>query len=192
VPGLAQVAERLGGTLPLREPSAGPQAAVAVVLREAAGGLEVLLIRRAEHPRDPWSGHVSLPGGRREPSDAGLLATAVRETLEEVGLDLAAAAPLGALETMRPRLAIFRRLTIAPFVFALPGAFEPRLSSEVVRTFWLPLGPVRRGELDGGIVWRAAGVPLHLPAWKFDGETVWGLTHRILKDLLERLGPAVT
>ncbi|MGB5283894.1 MAG: NUDIX domain-containing protein, partial [Polyangiales bacterium] len=63
-------------------------AAVAMLLREGASGPEVFFIRRAEHPRDPWSGHMAFPGGRRDAGDATLLDTAMRETREEVGVDL--------------------------------------------------------------------------------------------------------
>ena len=65
------------------------QAAVSLVLRTAAE-LEVLLIKRAESERDPWSGHMALPGGRREPGDPDLAGTAIRETAEETGVELEA------------------------------------------------------------------------------------------------------
>lgn len=57
-----------------------------VVLGEDAVG-EILFIKRSVNPRDRWSGHVALPGGRQEESEP-LKRTASRETLEEVGLDL--------------------------------------------------------------------------------------------------------
>ena len=56
----------------------GARAAVAAILRPSASGLEMLFIRRAEHERDPWSGQVGFPGGRWEPADEDLRATAVR------------------------------------------------------------------------------------------------------------------
>ena len=64
-------------------------AAIAVTLRMGEREPELLLIKRSEHEGDPWSGHVACPGGRREPGDADLAATAMRETLEETGIDLA-------------------------------------------------------------------------------------------------------
>ena len=64
-------------------------AAVALVLRQAPA-LELLLIKRSSSEDDPWSGQMALPGGRRDPADAGLQHTAIRETHEEVGLDLRA------------------------------------------------------------------------------------------------------
>ncbi len=85
-----ELARVLGGREPLRVGIDAPRAAVALVLRDAGpGGIELLFIRRAEHEKDPWSGHMGFPGGRAEPGDAGLEGTAVRETLEETGLDLA-------------------------------------------------------------------------------------------------------
>ena len=66
--------------------AAPARAAVAMVLRPAAGGAsEVLLIERAEKPGDPWSGHMAFPGGRLDPSDPDPRFTAERETFEEVG-----------------------------------------------------------------------------------------------------------
>ena len=82
---------------------ARPRAAVAVVLRDAAAGPEVLLIERARHPEDPWSGHMAFPGGRVDPGDSDTRAAAERETLEEVGLSLAGAEPLGRLDDLEGR-----------------------------------------------------------------------------------------
>src|SRR4051812_2679723 len=64
------------------------QAAVALVLRHHAGFAELLMIKRAANPNDFWSGHLALPGGRRQTEDADLRMTAIRETREEVGVDL--------------------------------------------------------------------------------------------------------
>lgn len=72
-----------------RDASPGRRAAIAAVFRTHQGREQVLFIRRAVNPRDPWSGNVALPGGRQDAADGGDdEATAIRETLEETGLDL--------------------------------------------------------------------------------------------------------
>src|SRR6266511_1878023 len=62
-----------------------PQAAVSLILSEARGSAQALIIKRAERPGDHWSGHLALPGGRAQDEDADLIATAARETYGEVG-----------------------------------------------------------------------------------------------------------
>src|SRR3989442_10873051 len=83
------------------------------------GGLEALFIRRAQRADDPWSGQVALPGGRRDAGDADLFATAVRETREETGIDLAGAERLGRLDDLYPRTPTLPPVVVRPFVFAL-------------------------------------------------------------------------
>ncbi|ABW01690.1 NUDIX hydrolase [Caldivirga maquilingensis] len=62
-------------------------AAVAVILKECPDAM-VLVGKRVMNPRDPWSGDAALPGGHYETSDGDLLNTAIRETMEETGIDL--------------------------------------------------------------------------------------------------------
>src|SRR2546421_732987 len=77
-------------------------AAVSLVLVEGPRGVDLLLIRRAERPDDPWSGQIALPGGRQDPDDVDLLATAARETREETGVELASAERLAVLDDLAP------------------------------------------------------------------------------------------
>lgn len=161
------------------------QASVATVLREGPRGAEVLLIQRAEHPNDPWSGHMAFPGGRREPHDEHLLATAVRETREELGLDLSDAEHLGHVDDVQ---AIARGqvldLVIRPQVFVLPGA-PPRLTPnyEVAATVWAPIAPMVAGEIDTVRPWREGTRTYRMPAYDVEGRIVWGLTYRMLRTL---------
>ncbi len=171
------------GSGPVR---AGLEAAVAAVLRSSVRGAEVLLIRRAERAGDRWSGQISLPGGRAEPADADLASTALRETFEEVGLDLARhARPLGALPA-RHAVAAGRRLemTITPFVFEL--TLDPALSpsrDEVAETFWFPLEAAVDGRWDALHPVHHEGGRFDLPCWRFEDRTIWGLTHAMLSEL---------
>lgn len=170
----------------------GPRAAVAAILRpgERERGAELFFIRRAEHPTDPWSGHIAFPGGRRDPGDASLLATAIRETREEVGIDLGHEHLVARL----PDLPAFNRtkrglLVVAPFVFALPGDVAVTPNREVAETLWVPVQKLARGEGKGTYDWTWEGKTLSLPCIRLDpGQHVlWGMTYRMLETMLDAL-----
>ncbi len=165
------------------------RAAVAMVLR-LSDAPEVLLMRRAERAGDPWSGQVSCPGGRHEPSDPDLLHTARRETHEELGVDLGRDAR--ALGQLAPIQAMGRGkiipMTVTPFVFVATAPIRPSPSAEATHAFWLPLAAAARGELDDTFVYAHLDPPLTLPCWRYQGEQVWGLTYKMVYTLLESLG----
>ncbi|MDF1799377.1 MAG: CoA pyrophosphatase [Planctomycetota bacterium] len=166
-------------------PAEAPTAAVAAILHWRPTP-HVLLMQRAAHPADPWSGQVSMPGGRNEDHDASLLHTAQRETHEELGIDLSRAHLLGGLAPTQAmargkRLSLF----IQPFVFEVSHAPEPRLNHEAAAAFWLPLAEAAVGELDHQHRYQDDQRTLLLPAWRFDDRVVWGLTYRMLAGLLD-------
>jgi 8-oxo-dGTP pyrophosphatase MutT (NUDIX family) len=179
---ITTLSERLGGPALSPLPGDGQRrAAVAVVLH----GYDVLLMQRAERASDPWSGHVSLPGGRHEPEDPHLLATAIREAREELDIDLGGAQLLGSLPTLHPLMAGPRGIEVTPYVFSIPRIPELRMSVEAQSVFWLPLQDVVAGRLDGTFV--HAETSRSFPAWLYQGYTVWGMTMRILVDLIDRI-----
>jgi 8-oxo-dGTP pyrophosphatase MutT (NUDIX family) len=153
------------------------RAAVAVVLHDAASP-RVLLMKRAERAGDPWSGHISLPGGGYQPSDGDLRVTAIRETREELGVELDGAHLLGNLEPLHPRSSGPTGIEVTPFVFATPVALEPVCGPEAFAAFWLPLDLAASGALDGTYTYPASSVAF--PSWTFEGHVIWGLTRRIL------------
>src|SRR4026207_855380 len=114
-------------------------AAVSVLLRDGDDGLETLFIHRAVRVGDRWSGQIAFPGGRRDPAGPDLLTTALRETREEIGVDLSGAERLGVLDDLYPRTPVLPPVVVRPFVFALTKRPATVLSSEVQDVFWLPL-----------------------------------------------------
>ena len=138
-PRLDGLRERLAGHRPVTggEDESLLWAAVAVILVPSPDA--VLLIRRAERPGDPWSGHMALPGGRREEVDADLVGTAVRETFEEVGLTLARTDLLGSLDDVVPRTPVLPPIAVRPYVFSLPERPPLVPNPEVAATRWVHL-----------------------------------------------------
>jgi 8-oxo-dGTP pyrophosphatase MutT (NUDIX family) len=153
------------------------RAAVAVVLHDAPSP-RVLLMKRAERAGDPWSGHISLPGGGYHVSDGDLRVTAIRETREELGIDLEGTRILGKLEALQPRSSGPTGIEVTPFVFATQVALEPICGPEALAAFWLPLDLAASGALDGTYTYPASSMTF--PSWTYEGHVIWGLTHRIL------------
>jgi 8-oxo-dGTP pyrophosphatase MutT (NUDIX family) len=171
------------------------QAAVALVLREHDGEAELLMIKRAVRAGDHWSGNLALPGGRWQAEDSNLLATAVRETHEEIGMDLASGGEvLGRLDTIKTRNPLVPRIDVTPFVFVAPSPFHligPKSrpqpltpNHEVAAAFWVSVdflkanGPSEVHELiieGGSRVW---------PAYPSEHGPIWGMTERMLTDFL--------
>jgi len=185
---LKRALSALNATMSLEPPGQIRAAAVAAVVRQAPGGAEVLLIRRAEDERDPWSGHMALPGGHHDPDDADLVATALRETREEVGLELDRAAEwIGFLERAPVRAGQRPAFEILPLVFELGREVQlqpnPR---EVKAVVWAPLDHLLLPAAQTSIVYPGpmSGPRPSLPAFDVQGHVVWGLTYRILQNLL--------
>jgi 8-oxo-dGTP pyrophosphatase MutT (NUDIX family) len=167
----------------LRPPEDGRRrAAVAAVLHDEPAGPRVLLMKRTERAGDPWSGHISLPGGRHDKTDADLLETAIRETREELGIDLAGARLLGNLPTLSPLSAGPNGMEVTPFVFATHEPVEPQLSAEAAAAFWLPIESAMSGAFDDTYTY--PGTDRQFPSWRYEGHVIWGLTFRILAELV--------
>jgi 8-oxo-dGTP pyrophosphatase MutT (NUDIX family) len=162
------------------------RAAVAILLRTGAAVPEVLLMRRAERASDRWSGQIGLPGGHADALDPDLVATVLRETREEVGLDLRVEAErAGELPPVQAKArGELLPLWITPFVFLGRGALAPIPGPEAVEVFWFPLERARAGELAWTHRYRRGEEERVLPAWRLDERVVWGLTYEILSGFL--------
>jgi 8-oxo-dGTP pyrophosphatase MutT (NUDIX family) len=165
-----------------------PQAAVSLILSETQGAARALIIKRAERPGDHWSGHLALPGGRAQDEDADLIATAARETYEEVGIDLLDGGEfIGQLEILVPTNARLPRLEITPFVAVAPPKFTLRLNGEVARAFWISIADLKREGRSSFFSMPENGVINKWPAYPSEGGPIWGITERILTNFLALL-----
>ncbi len=167
------------------ELEAKPASAVLVLLRPMGDGLEVLLGRRVRRSGDPWSGQISLPGGHRHAEDPSLLETALRETREEMELDLEGRADvLGHLPPRSP--GNVPEMLVVPFVARATADLDPRPGPEMEEAFWAPLAelPPSRGI---SVVATRIG-ELRVSAFLWRDRVIWGLTFRILEELLRLVG----
>ena len=162
------------------------RAAVAAVLRPGECGAEFLFIHRAEDPRDPWSGHMAFPGGRVDPGDVDPLAAAVRETKEEVGLDLLSIAEqigrlsdVAAIGRGRPM-----NMVINPFVFATKTVPSLTPNHEVSAVVWVPASYLADHRNRESMEYQRAGLSLELPCYRYQDHLIWGLTLGMVDELL--------
>jgi len=169
-----------------------PDAAVAIV-RTRGPAESVLLIRRTEREDDPWSGHWSFPGGRRDPEDPDLLHTALRELEEECGIRLARERMERALPHTLARRETGTYVLVAPFLFGvdseLPTVLEPM---EAAAALWVPLRDLR--DPARHTLRAVPGRPPEMlfPAIELKGKLptelmatpLWGFTYRLIMDWL--------
>lgn len=159
------------------------QAGVALVLDRAD---HVLFIRRADKAGDPWSGHVALPGGHVESGET-LEQAARREASEEVGLLLTTQNLLGPLDDHHTPAHLPSKI-VRPFVYSIDTFPSFTLQEEeVASTHVWPLQRLLANEGRGSFTLPYQGQNWTLPRVDFDGVRLWGLTLRIVDDLLHRL-----
>ncbi len=176
---LTRLLERLRATPPvtLADPVAR-EAAVALIL--APDPDRLLLIRRAERQGDPWSGHLALPGGRRDPTDEDLLTTAIRETHEEVGIELTREECGAVLDDLGPVSPVLPPMVVRPFVFVLSQSRDAGSSEEVAEATWVTLAALATPG-----IYHSRRIPLgpgyrEVSGYDLPGGFLWGMTERMV------------
>lgn len=179
-----EIIARLSRNLVRDEPSprGGRTAGVSVILKDSPVS-SVLLIRRAEHQGDPWSGQIAFPGGKMQPGDRTARDAAVRETLEEVGVNLGQGADfLGYAGITATHTG---SMDVVPSVFELKTDAKLVLNAEVASHRWVGIGELLAPGARGVYPLTYGGSRIEMPAFSVGDYVVWGLTYRILGALLD-------
>lgn len=153
------------------------------IIRSFAPRETFLVLRRATHPNDPWSGHFSFPGGRKEDKDQDLLATCIRETKEETGILLDAEQLQQRLPLEPAGLNLNIPIWVEPFLFTIEN--HPPLTlnqQEIQSACWLNARLFQDIELHK----RVEMVPGRMfPAYPLEDYYLWGFTYRLLRAILQ-------
>ncbi|MHB1909413.1 MAG: NUDIX hydrolase [Nitrososphaerales archaeon] len=161
-----------------------PRAAVAMVLyfELANNEIRMLLVKRKTREGDPWSGHMALPGGRYSETDRHILATVIREVMEETKIDLRECSILGTLDEILPSNFSMR---VTPYVALSSKKPEIELNENEIESYvWIPvsffLNPENVESFTVG--------SRNFPSYNYLGNPViWGMTFRIIQNFVSKL-----
>ena len=184
------ITQQLAQHQPVLSSTGDCHAAVALILDNSVSrdDPEIVFIERAQVLTDPWSGHIAFPGGRCEPGDQLPLDTAVRETEEEIGVDLSAGQLLGRLDDLTGRRS--HHLVVSCFVFMMSSVGPFRQNHEVANVFTLPMSRLLETKRQTEVqydAWQGQVFPA-IRLSNHEEPIVWGLTYRFLENFFALLG----
>ena len=173
--------EKLSKTLRAASDEQSANASVALLLKLDGERLHALFVRRVQNSRDPWSGQIALPGGKREAKDRNLQETVIRETFEETNINLLHHCRfLGTMSVFqsKPR----PEIKVLPYVVFIEDDPSIRLNKkELEEYFWISIEELVRSRTT--VKFRFG----KFPAFNVGNVIIWGLTYRILESLILRL-----
>lgn len=172
------------------EPRSG-RAAVAIMVREGSEATEILMIRRATREGDPWSGHMGFPGGRRDPEDASNFSCALRETREEIGVDLSQwGTPLGELSDVNTGWRKDRpEMLVTPFIFQVSELPVLTPNYEVDDVVLVPLHFLMNEANREPLEWDWKGKKMETDSYLYDSYRIWGLSLMMIDEMTGLLAP---
>ncbi len=161
------------------KPWSHAQAAVAILVKPKQNDIELFLVKRAEVDDDPWSGDMAFPGGKKNLQDQTLVDTVEREVLEETNIDLHKIDVIGFMEPIYS--SVRKSLAVQPVVYRFDEYPDVHLNYELTKYLWAPLSEIKNGKTEAIVKgWEG-------PVYQVQGETVWGLTFRMLEKMLKLL-----
>ena len=161
-----------------------PRGAVAVLFKEEVNDLWLLMIKRSENPRDPWSGQMAFPGGHADERDRTLLDTAVRETLEEVEVNMQDQELLGHLRDVQPKNA---PMIVTPFLFLLLSEVHPTSSQEAKEVLWVPMSFLLDPKNISSVKVAIGDQEVLMGCYVYSNHVIWGMSFRIIRDMISMI-----
>lgn len=164
------------------------RAAVAIVKRhDPIFGEQILLMKRAERSGDPWSGDMAFPGGKSSIEDKNVYQTALRELYEEVGLPATALQDAGRISDQLTKTHSGKRpMVVSPFVFELLEDVNLSLNHEATETLWVPVSHFKLSSNRESMDWTVRGLTIRIPCYWYKNRRIWGLTLRMIDDLIRQ------
>lgn len=160
-------------------------ASVALLMKFFSNEYHILFIKRSEHPGDFYSGHIAFPGGKKTKDDKNLVETAVRETNEEVGVDLDTYGKyIGNLDDIKPFNDRGQRLIVTPYIFLLTNNVDLLTNEEVESFIWIPMSYLKDSENMRVRIKERNGEIIEDYMFEYNGFIIWGMTGRILKTFI--------
>lgn len=156
------------------------QAAVLIAVSGEGANQRLLLTRRAEHLHK-HRGEVAFPGGKWEPGDNNLLATALRESFEEVDLQARDVCVIGQLSTCYTRAGV----AVTPFVALVSENLQLRPNPEELQAlFWVPMDYFLEDRRERTDIFQHSDLEEWAPVYHFEGHKIWGFTARLITEFV--------
>jgi len=163
---------------------------VAIILREKASNLEILFIKRTERDKDIFSGHMAFPGGVKEKMDEDILSTTIRETSEEIGLNLNQHGELiGRFDDYKPVNPSANNFIVSPFIFYLiePNFKLVKNSDEVKDIVWISLDKLKTLSSNSMRTINKFDALYQDYVFNHKNYTIWGMTGKILYSFINKI-----
>lgn len=170
--------------------SLAQRAAVCLIVAERPQlGACLLMIQRAEHNGDPWSGQMAFPGGKHETDDAHITQTAMREFEEELGTASNALQRFGRLSDIlaRPYRLQQKPMVVSPLLFECQTELQFSPNQEVADVLWIPISHFLHTGNRQRMTWQRGGMELDLPCYFYQGKRIWGLSLMMIDELTGKL-----